>query len=46
VIVGRPAAGANRTIIWQPLGIGQDGAAGEPLELLSGSIGKLVWANP
>lgn len=46
VIVGRPAAGANRTIIWQPLGSGQDGVAGEPSELLSGSIGKLAWTNP
>lgn len=42
VIVGRPTASANRTIVWQPLGIGQ---AGEPAELLSGSIGKLAWAS-
>lgn len=45
VIVGRPAASANRTIVWQPLGIGQTGTAGEPTELLSGSIGKLEWAS-
>lgn len=37
MIIGRPSAGANRTIILQPLG------AGEPIELLSGSIGRLMW---
>jgi hypothetical protein len=39
VIFGRPAAGANRTVVWQPLG------EGEPVELLSGSIGRLAWAT-
>jgi len=43
IIVGRPTASANRTIIWQPLGSDQTGTAGEPIELLSGSIGKLEW---
>lgn len=38
VIFGRPSAGANRTIVWQPLG------EGATVELLSGSIGKLEWA--
>lgn len=37
VIVGRPTASANRTIIWQPL----DQSAG--VELMTGSIGKLAW---
>ncbi|RRR74465.1 MAG: hypothetical protein EI684_06995 [Candidatus Viridilinea halotolerans] len=45
VIVGQPAAGANRTIVWQPLDIRQAGTAGVPIDLLSGSIGKLAWAN-
>jgi hypothetical protein len=39
VIFGRPAAGANRTIIWQPLG------EGASAELISGSIGRLEWAT-
>lgn len=42
LIVGRPTASANRTIVWQPLG---SGAPGEPVELLNGSIGKLAWAS-
>ncbi|PDV98603.1 hypothetical protein [Candidatus Chloroploca asiatica] len=43
MIIGQPASGANRTIIWQPLGINGEG---ESVELLSGSIGKFAWANP
>jgi hypothetical protein len=39
VLYGRPAAGANRTIIWQPFG--ED----TTIELLNGSIGKLAWAS-
>lgn len=39
MIIGRPAAGANRTIVWQPL----NGSA--PVELLNGSIGKLEWGR-
>jgi hypothetical protein len=40
IVVGRPSASANRTIVWQPV----DG--GSPVELLNGNIGKLEWASP
>jgi Tol biopolymer transport system component len=39
VVYGQPTASANRIIVWQPLG------AGDPVELLNGSIGKLVWVE-
>jgi hypothetical protein len=39
VIVGRPTATANRTIVWQPLG------ERATVELMTGSIGKLEWAT-
>jgi hypothetical protein len=38
VIVGRPTAGADRVIVWQPLG------EGATVELMTGSIGRLEWA--
>jgi hypothetical protein len=39
VIVGRPTAGANRILVWQPLG------ERATVELMTGSIGKLEWAT-